>query len=83
MHRARRRVAEAANRSVAHDLRELVDELNFAVLVAAVFRDAVEGLLDADGADTTRNALPTRFVTEKFRDPQKDVGEVRFPHRTP
>ena len=70
-------MAQAANRSVAHDLRELVNELDFAILVAAVFCDAVKRFLDADRADTARNALPTRFVTEKLRDPQQNICEVR------
>ena len=48
MHCARRGVAQAANRSVAHDLRELVNELDFSILVATVFYDAVKRFLDAD-----------------------------------
>ena len=73
-----RRLAEPADRRVAHDLGDLVDqrELLLARADLAAVHQPVQRLLLANGADAARHALAARFVAEEPGDPEHDVHQV-------
>ena len=76
--RVRGRLAETADRRVAHHLTDLADqgELVGERSVRATRDHARERLLLPNGPDPARDALPTRLVAEERGDPEHDVGQV-------
>ena len=73
-----RRLAQPADRGVAHHLRDLVDQGDLLLPGADLpaLDQPMERFFLADGADAARDALAARLVAEEARDPQHDVHEV-------
>ena len=74
--RGRRRLAEAADRRVAHRLADLAEQRE--LVVARAERppggEPREQLLLAHGADAARDALAARLVAEERRDPRSRIA---------
>src|SRR5438034_3718610 len=76
--RIRGRLTQAADRSVAHRLRDVAEEHHVGSRIAVAFaRPSFQNLLLPRRADPARDALPARSVAEKTRDAQEDRFHFR------
>src|SRR2546430_6204741 len=76
--RIRGRLTKAADRGIAHRLRDVAEKHHFGSRIAVALREeSFQNLLLPRRAHPARDALPARFVAEKARDAKEDRFHVR------